>query len=324
MQITYGVNSGHLFGALISIYSIWKNTSQPVEVTIYGQDLSDADTRKVHKVRELLKGGVEITLKEFDASRFVEYSEFVKQKEAKNLPSYPAVSLLPLILPQLVDDFCLAIDADTLVVGDLSELLRIDLGNYLLGACADTIQMIMVHRLFDKRLTDILRPKRKRRIREWILNHFVALGYVPSVQNFYFNTGVMVMNCAAIRKTFPFQEYLSMEGLKPFFDFMPEQDRLNQLFQERVQQLPLEWNISPYIPDIIRNFKLRDRQASTLLLNQYKEAAEKTKIWHYWSSPKPWEKRYKLNDSGTRDAFQEYEFIRQEFERLTGLTNAST
>ena len=215
----------------------------------------------------------------------MEYSEFVKQNETRELPPYLAVSLLPLILPQLIDDRCLAIDADTLVVGDVSELLRVDLQNHLIGAGADIIQMIMVHRLFDKRLTDIFRPERNRSIREWILNHFVALGYVPSMRKFYFNAGVMVMNCAAIRKAFPLQEYLSMEGLKPFFDFLPEQDRLNQLFQEGVRQLPLEWNISPYIPQTIRNFKLRDRQASALVLNQYKEAAEKTKIWHYWGLP---------------------------------------
>ena len=254
----------------------------------------------------------------------MEYSEFVKQNETRELPPYPAVSLLPLILPQLIDDRCLAIDADTLVVGDVSELLRVDLQNHLIGAGADIIQMIMVHRLFDKRLTDIFRPKRNRSIREGILNHFVALGYVPSMTSFYFNAAVMMMDCAAIRKSFPLQEYLSMERLRPFFDFMPEQDRLNQLFQGKVHQLPLEWNISPYIPKIIRTLRLENRRASALALNQYKEAAQKPKIWHYWGSPKPWEKRYEFDNSGIRDAFQEYEFIRREFEAFSGLINAST
>ena len=57
MQIVYGVNSGYLFPALISIYSIWKNATRSVEVVLYGEGLSDADTWKVYKVRELLMGG---------------------------------------------------------------------------------------------------------------------------------------------------------------------------------------------------------------------------------------------------------------------------
>ena len=323
MQIVYGVNSGYLFPALVSIYSIWKHTSRPVCVTIYADGLTKVDTRKVHQARELLGQRVEITLREFDSAKFLEYSKFTNLNTGKAKSYLPSVALLPLVLPQLVEDRCLFIDADTVVLGDINQLMSIDLEGRPIGGCPDVVMTNQYPRLFDKRLTDVFRPERNREVREKLLNHYLTLGFVPTTDNFYFNAGIMIMDCEKIRKVYPDQEYSHIEGLRPFFDYFPEQDRLNQLFHTEAFQVPLKWNNSPYFEYNYNRLKIKDRRFSESVLKQINEANEDPKIWHFYGGTKPWIKKMvppPYNQSCTpKKAFQDYDLLLRGFENLTGL-----
>ena len=314
MQIVYGVNSSYLFPALVSIYSIWKVTSQPVAVTIYGEGFNSADSRKVGQVKELLQGKVEITLEEFDSGELQQFSGFKDYRTNYQSPLYPNVTLLPLILPRLVEDRCLFLDADTLIVEDPNDLLGIDLHGYPIGGVPDVAIMSKLPRLLIRRVSDIFTPTRTRRIRDWELQYYLSLGFVPTTKNLYFNAGVLLMDCKAIRKLYPNREYSSIEGLRPFFDNLPEQDRLNQLFRGNVYRLPLEWNISPYLIKSFHRLKLRNKQTPAFVFDQIKEATNNPKIWHYMGGLKPWEIKIKRGKSHPGDAFQRHASIRQELE----------
>ncbi len=314
MQIVYGVNSGYLFPALVSIYSIWKVTSQPVAVTIYGEGLSNADSRKVHQVKELLQGKVEISLEAFDSGELQRFSEYKDRRKDYRSPFYPNVTLLPLILPQLVEDRCLFLDADTLIVKDPNKLLGIDLHDYPIGGAPDIAMMSKLPRLLIRKVSDIFTPTRTRRIREWELQYYLSLGFVPTAKNLYFNAGVLLMDCSVIRKLHPNREYLSVEGLQPFFDNFPEQDRLNQFFRGNVYQLPLGWNISPYLIKSLHRLKFWNKKTPAFLFDQIKEATDNPKIWHYMRGPKPWNMKIQRGNSHPRNAFQKYASVHQELE----------
>ena len=61
MKIVYGINSGYLVPALVSSWSLVKNASKPVEIVIYGENLTARDTDIIHRfslAREIQGGGV--------------------------------------------------------------------------------------------------------------------------------------------------------------------------------------------------------------------------------------------------------------------------
>ena len=322
MQIVYGIDSDYLFPALVSIYSISKNTSQPVNITIYADGLTDSDTRKVHQTSELLRRRVAITLREFNSAIFLEYSEFMAQNANRAKFSFPPVAFLPLVLPQLVEDRCLFIDADTIILDDINRLMEIDLEGNPIGGCMDIYATNQYPRLFDRRVSEIFKPRRHREVRKKLLNYYLALGFVPTSDDFYFNAGVMIMDCAKIRKMYPDHEYSRIEGLRPFFDYFPEQDRLNQLFWKRSFQIPLKWNNSPYSRYNYNSLKIRDRQFSASVLERISEADNDPKIWHFYGGAKPWIGKIPPPSlkHAPQKAFQDYDLLLNEFESLTGLT----
>lgn len=123
MQVIYGVNAAYVLPALVSMYSLWKNASQPVNITIYVDGITEQNRISIYIVNE--RCGMAIQGKDFEATGLEEYVN----------TRFPTVSLLPLFLPSLVKGRCLFIDADTLVKGDVWELLSTDLEGMPIGAC---------------------------------------------------------------------------------------------------------------------------------------------------------------------------------------------
>ena len=119
------------------------------------------------------------------------------------LVRWPAISLLPLQLPWLVQGRCLFIDADTLVMRDVSELMAVDLEGMPLAAAMDIgVDTSWTLRTPKGRLTrigamDFLQPRRSRRRRQSMLRRLLHMGMRPG--DMYFNSGVLVMDCDAIR-----------------------------------------------------------------------------------------------------------------------------
>lgn len=112
------------------------------------------------------------------------------------------------------------LDCDTVVLGDVSELYRENLGDSLVGAVADgVVQGVPAFQSYTKN----------------------ALG-IESKQ--YFNSGVMVMNLDGMRKM-DFYRAFGETLRKRRFRVAPDQDCLNVLCGGKVHYLSEAWNRMP-------------------------------------------------------------------------------
>ena len=305
MQVIYGVNAAYVLPALVSIYSLWKHASQPVEVTMYVDGITEQNQYAIQRVRESC--GIALQVKNFEATGFEEYVNH----------RFPAVSLLPLLLPSLEKGRCLFIDADTLVKGDVWELLSADLGGMPIGACTDVgIMSVLERRILNTRVSDVFRPARARLRRMNYLEHIVNLGFVPREN--YFNSGVLVMDCDAIRDECPnYTDLASMDKLRPYTS-MPDQNRLNEFFASRWFRLSLKWNVRSGLKKHFEKNQDKYREVSEDLWVQIQEAIQDPKLWHFMGSKKPWIKHWNTL-LRVRQAYKEYASTCLEFRNQTGI-----
>ncbi len=304
-QVIYGVNAAYVLPALVSIYSLWKHASQPVKVTMYVDGITEQNQYVIQCVNETC--GMSIQVKNFDGTGLEEYVN----------PRFPAVSLLPLLLPSLEKGRCLFIDADTLVRGDVYELLSIDLAGMPIGACTDMGQVTYLERrVLNTRIADVLRPARTRLKRMNYVERIAGLGFVPKES--YFNSGVLVMDCEAICGEYPnYADLASLDKLQPFREF-PDQDRLNEFFAKRWSKLPLKWNVRPGLTRDVEWRQYRFRHVSDELRAQMRDAMVDPKLWHFMGGKKPWIKRWR-NALRVRQAYREYANTCFEFWTQTGI-----
>ena len=304
-QVIYGVNAAYVLPALVSIYSLWKNVSQPVEVTMYVDGITEQNQYVIQCVNETC--GMSIQVKNFDGTGLEEYVN----------PRFPAVSLLPLLLPSLEKGRCLFIDADTLIKGDVWELLSADLNGMPIGACTDIgIVSVLERRILNTRISDVFRPARARLRRMNYLEHIVSLGFVPREN--YFNSGVLMMDCNAIRDEYlNYSDLASMDKLRPYAS-MPDQNRLNEFFAGRWFRLSLKWNVRPGLKKDFEKNQYKYREVSEDLQVQIQEAIQDPKLWHFMGSKKPWIKRGSTL-LRFRQAYKDYANACLEFRNQTGI-----
>ncbi len=304
-QVIYGVNAAYVLPALVSIYSLWKNASQPVEVTMYVDGITEQNRHTIQRVSKCC--GIPIQIKNFEATGLEEYVNH----------RFPAVSLLPLLLPSLEKGRCLFIDADTLIKGDVWELLSADLGGMPIGACMDMGQVTFLERrVLNTRVADVFRPARTRLKRMNYIERIAGLGFVPKEN--YFNSGVLVMDCEAIRCQYPdYADLASIDKLRPFVHF-PDQDRLNEFFVKRWYTLPLKWNVRPGLTRDVEWRKYRFRHVSDELRVKMQDATVDPKLWHFMGSKKPWIKRWR-NALRVRQAYKDYANTCLDFRNQTGI-----
>ncbi len=194
IRVVYGIDRNYLVPAAVSLHSLCECASAPLEIIVYGDGLEPSDHETLLKVGEA--SGAAIDVRRYDPSS-------VKDFKRNFHAQWPAILALRLELPWLVRGRCLFIDADTLVVGDVSEIMAIDMRGRPLGACMDPAidgswnLAKPRRRLIQRRSSDVLRPKRARRLRESELRRAVSMGLLPG--DVYFNAGVLVMECDAIR-----------------------------------------------------------------------------------------------------------------------------
>ena len=269
MQVIYGVNAAYVLPALVSIYSLHKHASQPVTVTLYVDGITEQHWEAIQRITQAC--AFDIQVKEFNPTGL--------ENHYAN-PCFPAVRLLPLLLPALETGRCLFLDADTLVREDIWDLLSANLNGQALGACLDIDQVVYrERRILHSRLSDVLRPTSTRLEKLRYLERVAKLGFVPHEN--YFNAGVLVMDCDVIRQEYPqYTELPCPDKLRPFQNF-PDQDPLNAFFAGRWCLLPLRWNVRPGIKRDVEYRPYRFRHVSSTLWQQLRDATTDPKLWHF-------------------------------------------
>ena len=278
IKVVYGINRDYLVPAVVSIHSLCEHATAPLDITVFGDGLESSDHNTLGKVGEAC--GVAIDVRPFRAPDLEEYRRHSRAW-------FPAISLLPLKLPWLVDGRCLFIDADTLIMRDISDLMAVDMKGMPLAAVMDVgVDASWTLGSPTKRLThitakDILRPRRGRRKRVSLLRRLLCLRMRPG--DMYFNSGVLVMDCDAIRNPPPRSAPLhDLAGLEPYLEHMPDQDRLNEFFAGRCHRLHMAWNIKPSV---------RADDWPKIAREELKEARKNPGIWHFIGRKKPWSRK---------------------------------
>lgn len=223
INLLYGGNDKVFDGVLISLLSAVKNTKEAVHTYLLTMDLSDID-EKFQPISEAQRKYLEDMVKEKNESNTVKLiditdiykSSMLNSKNLKNhFTPYAQLRLFADIIPEIPDKI-IYLDTDTIVNGNLRELNNIDIKNYEL-ACVDD-------------LYNWLNPNR------WKVRH-------------YFNSGVLLLNMKAIRKTKLFTKAREMVATKKMIS--PDQDALNFLVQKKLV-LPERFNAKDkYYEDIV-------------------------------------------------------------------------
>jgi len=150
---------------------------------------------------------------------------------------------IPTLYPEM--DKALYLDADIVILGDVSELYRTDLGNNLVGGVHDQSVGLI--------------PE----FQAYVVNKINC-----AKQEDYFNAGVLLMNLAELRK-FDFQNKFIELLSKITFNVAQDQDYLNTICKGRVAKIDSAWDVMP-LPGT-------ERPAKELKLIHYNLAF---KPWH--------------------------------------------
>ena len=223
INLLYCGNDKVFDGLMISLLSASKNTKEPLRAYVLTMDLSDID-KKYQPLTEQHRKYLEDMLKEQNQNSSVILlditdiykSSMLNSKNLKNhFTPYAQLRLFADMLSEIPPKI-IYLDTDTVVNGDIKQLYNISVADYEL-ACVDD-------------LYNWLNPYR------WKVRH-------------YFNSGVLLLNMKAIKRTRLFKNARELVANKKMIS--PDQDALNFLVKRKLV-LPEKFNAKDkYYKDIV-------------------------------------------------------------------------
>ena len=173
-----------------------------------------------------------------------------------------------MLTPWILEDYDKAIvmDCDIILKDDIAELYNIDVSGYLAAGVKDVI--------FQGFLNGMVPDTMEYALKEMKMKN----------PYHYINTGVLVMNLKEWRAQYKERDIIHLMQTKKFR--IQEQDILNTLFENKVKFMSIEWNYYIAVSEFI---KMCADAAPLDSMKAYYDAAEHPHLYHYASSPKPWD-----------------------------------
>lgn len=196
------------------------------------RSLVDNASKKYYYVINVINTGlkqenidrVKLLERDYVKINFCDVSKFVEpiKNKLRNVYHFSLVMYYRLFIEEMFPQYnkALYLDCDIIVLGDISKLFNVRLGNNLVGAVRE--QIVCSQPLF----------------REYAE---VACGIIPER---YFNSGILVMNLAQFRKSQILDKFAYLINTYNFDVIDPDQAYLNVLCKDRVTYLPTGWNKS--------------------------------------------------------------------------------
>lgn len=156
-------------------------------------------------------------------------------------------------------------DVDTLFAGDLSELWAIPLGDRLFGAVKSSINLDSV-------------------FKEHLARHDYFKQHLSDAQGRIFNSGFMVMNLGAIRRSGIEEQWLSMSRHQQFR--YGDQDILNITCKARVLFLPPKYNFLTNVAE-----RYTGLAAENVISAEQLDALLKGPVMYHYAGMKPWDNK---------------------------------
>ena len=226
IPIFFAIDDRYVPFLSVTLKSLIENASKDYQYVIKVLSIN-IDERNKKKILKYEKENFKI--------EFVDLSYYLTEIKEKlyTRDYFTQTTYFRLFIPELYPQYdkAIYIDSDTAVLGDISELFNIDLGDNLLGAVPDcSVQNNKEFQEYVERVVGMATYKN------------------------YFNAGILVLNLDEMRR-FDFQAkflYL-LETIK--FTVAQDQDFLNRLCKGRVKFIDEVWNTMP-IPN--ENIKEED------------------------------------------------------------------
>lgn len=243
INLLYCGNDKVFDGLLISLLSASKNTNETIRAFVLTMDLSDVD-EKFQPLTEAHRKFIEDTIKEQNDKNsvtLIDVTNLYKQSmlNSKNLKNhftpYAQLRLFADMIPEIPYKI-IYLDTDTIINSDLNELFKIDITNYELACVKD--------------LYNWLNPYR------WKVRK-------------YFNSGVLLLNMKAIRKTKLFKKSRELVATKKMIS--PDQDALNFLVKKKL-----------VLPE---RFNAKDKYYKEIVVHHFCNVRRKH---HFFFRVKPW------------------------------------
>ncbi|WP_435166973.1 glycosyltransferase family 8 protein [Falsirhodobacter sp. 1013] len=180
----------------------------------------------------------------------------------------PKAALSRLLLPDYVEGRVIYLDGDTWVRRDLAPLFDMELDGALIGGVRDYGRLRGASLLHAGRESD--------------KGHDVAKIVSPYPADSYINSGVLLLDCAAIRREAGIYE--AMHQFQRAIKYTTvDQDYLNELFRGRIKHLNPAWNAS---------WGRDARQRKWISAHGYSGEEvqhQKTSVYHFHGAEKPWQ-----------------------------------
>lgn len=222
VKIAYVTDRGFLRPTLVSVWSLIRKLSVPAELHFWGNGLTADDWSDVARV---VAQNPRVTLHTRDIGTGL------LEGASGPMDYISAATMGRLFIPRAIDGHVLYIDGDTIVTRDVSPLFDLDLGAAHAGVVRN---YTILQWLSDPAAIPADSTTRLGEIRA--LMH-------PSPPEDYFNAGILLLNCDAIRNDAALLaqvEDVRVASAYPFGD----QDHLNGLFRGNVRFLDIAWNLS--------------------------------------------------------------------------------
>ncbi len=270
IPIFYACDDAFVKYTIVSLYSMMQNASKDYHYRVYVLHTNISEEMQ-KKVLELKNEHFQITFE-----NVTEYLHSVSEK----LPIrdyYSKTTYFRLFIAQMFPQYDKAvyIDSDTVVQGDISQMYLTDIGDNYVGACHEQA-MVQVDE-YGTYVEKVLGVERQ----------------------FYFNAGVLLINCDQFRKKKVLERFTHMLGEYNFV-VTQDEDYLNVICKDWVYWLDQRWNT-----EIFGNIPYPIEQAYVL---------------HYIMTSKPWH----YADCRHGDIFWKYAVQTNVYEEIQAVLEAYT
>ncbi len=245
IPIVFAVNDNYVPYLGVAVNSLIEHASKDYiyKIHVFYTELS---VYNIKRIVDMSTSNVEICC--------VDVSKDIPEVELKNRNHVSKETLYRFMAPILLKQYekILYLDSDIVILKDLAELYKIDIGDNIIGATEE-----IRTRGFDRYLRE----------------HNIA-------SEGYFNTGVLVMNTKKLLDGAILDKVVKILDTDMIYNY-PDQDSLNIVLKKDIYYLPGEWNTEWHVIHILDD-----------VIDRYVDAVKKFRfnpyIIHYTSGNKAW------------------------------------
>lgn len=247
-HVAFGVDAQYVRSMGVTMVSlIINNPGIRFNFHVFAPFISTPDHEKLRKIEA--EHNSTITIRQIDPAIFREYSKFPK------FAQYSAAIFTRLLIPQALKEVTkkiLYLDADILCMGDISEIVSMDMSSDIAAVVHDNGEETVKNRCQVLELT--------------------------SKQ--YFNSGVIYINIPAWLENRISEEVMEILGQSDKKFIFPDQDALNIVLDGRAKMINEKWNFQYNLNSFLNagDFLMGDIQQVKIL-----HFTGRVKPWHEWS-----------------------------------------